>query len=195
MEGQFQGGGSSSNNPTRFANDLQSLLGADAEPDSIFLEESWTLGVSAAAENLQRRRRGQADRERQNLSFRELNNLGSIFLVQESDWSTESLLMERTAAIAGQYAGWSEILFADEFANASEAVYPMTAQQACQVLGVAVSSARDQIKTAYRRMVSQWHPDLYEGHGEAIRQRATEQMASINEAYRLLCAGLMQEAA
>jgi len=192
MEGQFQGSGFSPS-PSRFANDLQSLLGADAEPDSIFMEESWTLGVSAAAENLQRRRRGQADRERQNLSFRELNNLGSIFLVQESDWSTESLLSERTAAIAGQYAGWSEGSFGDECA--AEIVHPMTGAQASQVLGVDAGSTREQIKTAYRRMVSQWHPDRLEGSGEAVRRSATEKMAAINEAYRLLCHGLMQEAA
>ena len=146
MEGQFQGHGFSSTGPTRFANDLQSLLGADAEPDSIFLEESWTLGVSAAAENLQRRRRGQADRERQSVSFRELNSLGSIFLVQESDWSTESLLSERTAAIAGQYAGWSQASFADEYA--AEIVYPMSAEQASEALGVDACSTREQIKSA-----------------------------------------------
>jgi hypothetical protein len=192
MEGQFEGSGFSSSS-SRFASDLQSLLGADAEPDSIFLEESWTLGVSAAAKNLQRRRRGQADRERQNVSFRELNNLGSIFLMQESDWSTESLLSERTAAIAGQYAGWSEIRFADE--NAAEIVHPMSGEQACQVLGVVAGSSREQIKSAYRRIVGQWHPDRHEGRGEDVRRRATEKMAAINEAYRLLCASLMQEAA
>jgi len=192
MEGQFQGSGFSPS-PTRFTNDLQSLLGADAEPDSIFLEESWTLGVSAAAESLQRRRRGQADRERQNVSFRELSNLGSIFLVQESDWSTELLLNERTSAIAGQYAGWSQDSFAEEYAP--EIVYPIAAEQAWQVLGLDPGSSREQIKTGYRRLVAQWHPDLYEGRGEDVRRRATEKMAAINEAYRLLCESPMQEAA
>jgi DnaJ-domain-containing protein 1 len=193
MEGQVQGSGFSTTDPSRFANDLQSLLGADAEPDSIFLEESWTLGVSTAAENLRKRRRGKADRERQSLSFRELNNLGSIFLMQESEWSTESLLSERTSAIAGQYAGWSEVSFTEECA--AEIVHPMSGEQACQVLGVDTGSSREQIKIAYRRMVGQWHPDRHECSGEAVRRRATEKMAAINEAYRLLCTSLMQEAA
>jgi DnaJ-domain-containing protein 1 len=194
MEGQFQGFGGFSG-PSKFANDLQSLLGEDGEPDPLFLEESWTLGATAAAENLQRRRRGQADRERQNVSFRELNSLGSIFLMQESEWSSESLLSERTAAIGGLYAGWTEVSLGDQFDDAGEIVHPMTEQQACEVLGVTRGDEREEIKSAYRRMVGLWHPDRHEGRGEEILRRATEKMAAINEAYRLLCNGLMQEAA
>jgi DnaJ-domain-containing protein 1 len=192
MDGQVHSSGFSSS-PSHFANDLQSLLGPDAEPDSIFLEESWTLGLTAATENLQRRRRGQADRERQNVSFRELNNLGSIFLMQESEWSTDSLLCERTAVIASQYTSWSDVSFADEYA--AEIFHPMTVQQARRVLGVDAGCEREHIKNAYRRMVSKWHPDRHEGSGKTTLRQATEKMAAINEAYRLLSASPMQDAA
>jgi curved DNA-binding protein CbpA len=41
-------------------------------------------------------------------------------------------------------------------------------------------------------MVGQWHPDRLECRAEDVRQLATRQMASINEAYRLLCSSLPQ---
>jgi DnaJ-class molecular chaperone len=57
---------------------------------------------------------------------------------------------------------------------------------------VAENSSRKEIKAAYRRMVGQWHPDRLECRAEDVRQLATRQMASINEAYRLLCSSLPQ---
>ena len=47
-----------------------------------------------------------------------------------------------------------------------------------------------EIRAAYRRKVSQWHPDRLDRRSEDVRQRATAQMAAINEAYRLLCSGI-----
>jgi hypothetical protein len=62
----------------------------------------------------------------------------------------------------------------------------MTPRHACRLLGVAANSTHDQLKSAYRRMVSQWHPDRLGPATDDARQRATDQMAAINEAYRLL---------
>jgi curved DNA-binding protein CbpA len=39
-------------------------------------------------------------------------------------------------------------------------------------------------------MVVAWHPDRIDRGSETLRRQATERMASINEAYRLLCGNL-----
>lgn len=66
----------------------------------------------------------------------------------------------------------------------------MTLEGACRLLGVAATSTREQIKAAYRRMASRYHPDRLadrlERSSEQERDVATERMVSINEAYRLL---------
>jgi hypothetical protein len=71
----------------------------------------------------------------------------------------------------------------------------MTLARARQLLGTSAASTREQIRSAYRRMVSQWHPDRLQHASEAVHERATQQMAAINEAYRLLCPTQQCEAA
>jgi DnaJ-domain-containing protein 1 len=67
--------------------------------------------------------------------------------------------------------------------------------RACRLLGISPDSAREQIRSAYRRKVSECHPDRLHGANEQMRQLATEQMAELNHAYRVLCALLLQQAA
>ena len=67
----------------------------------------------------------------------------------------------------------------------------MSQHRACQLLGVTSTSTQRQIKSAYRRKVGQWHPDRLESRTTEVRLLATEQMAAINEAYRLLRGGLI----
>jgi molecular chaperone DnaJ len=67
----------------------------------------------------------------------------------------------------------------------------MTQDRARQLLGVTSASTGKQIKAAYRRMVSQWHPDRLELPTEEARQFATARMAAINEAYHLLRSTLL----
>ncbi len=64
---------------------------------------------------------------------------------------------------------------------------PLTFPAACRLLGVAATSTREQIKAAYRKMAGRYHPDRLETAGSVDPQLATDRMASINEAYRLLC--------
>jgi len=45
----------------QFAN---GLLGDDSDPDPLFFEESWTLGVAAAVEHFQQRQKNQKERSR-----------------------------------------------------------------------------------------------------------------------------------
>lgn len=72
---------------------------------------------------------------------------------------------------------------------------PMCEARARQLLGVTADSTREQIRSAYRRMVGQWHPDRLQHPSEAACRQATRQMAALNEAYRMLCEALLEEAA
>jgi DnaJ-domain-containing protein 1 len=83
------------------------------------------------------------------------------------------------------FGGWraSESVADEARADADEG---MTLGRAMRLLGLTAASTREQVRAAYRRMAGEWHPDRVAGRAEAVRQAATEQMAEINEAYRLL---------
>jgi hypothetical protein len=242
MANRFQThNGAIPNRPSSFADDILQLFGSDFDPDPLFLEESWTLGVPTAAENLHRRRQNPTDRERQSRAFRELNNLGLLIFIEDHDGQAESLLADRADMIASRYAltwsqrpaqtndaptrdiqqSWSPAGWIpdDEIAHrwsprgwVSECVPRLDAAlheveslaqpwnnmavgQAHQLLGTTTTSTREQIRSAYRRKVSEWHPDRLQYVSEAVRECATQQMAAINEAYRLLRTVLLQDAA
>ena len=242
MASRFQAlNGTIPSQPSRFADDILELFGHDFDPDPLFLEESWTLGIPAAAENLRRRRQNPADRERQSRAFRELNSLGSLFYIEEHERAAESLLADRAYMIASRYAStWSQRPAPTNAAPAQDIEqgrrpsgwnpddqvahswipqagmpeaeprqsaalqdaesFPepwenMTVDRAHQLLGTAATSTREQIRSAYRRKVTEWHPDRLQYSGEAVREGATQQMAAINEAYRLLRTALLQDAA
>jgi DnaJ-domain-containing protein 1 len=196
--------------PWQFVSDFQQVMGENSEPDPLFFVESWTVGVPAAMESLQRRRQVQAEAERQSRAFSNLDNLGTLSFVQEVETDAEVFSSARAARSAGCYAAESRpspeelaapveeqaeqewTSFAGKCASDREPIQPMTPQRACLILGVAENSSRKEIKAAYRRMVGQWHPDRLECRAEDVRQLATRQMASINEAYRLLCSSLPQ---
>ncbi len=57
---------------------------------------------------------------------------------------------------------------------------PTEAQTLYQVLGARKTSTDDEIKTAYRRMVKQWHPDV------SKEPNSHEVFIKINEAYEIL---------
>jgi hypothetical protein len=54
------------------------------------------------------------------------------------------------------------------------------------VLGVPPDATLDQIKTAYRALIVQYHPDKVAQLGPELRQLAAEKSRQINDAYRML---------
>jgi hypothetical protein len=57
------------------------------------------------------------------------------------------------------------------------------------VLGLSRSATRDQIKTAYRVLIAQYHPDKVAQLGPELQHLATEKTKDINDAYRTLMSG------
>jgi DnaJ-domain-containing protein 1 len=187
------------------------LLGDDSDPDPLFFEESWTLGVAAAVEHFQQRQKKQRERERQSRADRELDSLGAQFFVEERAWCEEHLPWaqaaqpegrrdaawplqvpeESSAQMEGQaLREWDRFVWDD---SRPETTHSMTLQRACRLLGVSAGSTREQIKAAYHQMASQWHPDRLQNRTEEMREFATDQMAAINEAYSVVRTGLAQE--
>jgi hypothetical protein len=204
METQFHGYGDighGGSGGSRFAQEIQQAMGEDFELDPQFLEESWTLGVAAATESWQRRQRNQVEREQQSRAFREMDSLGGLNFVPATDWvaagggawsgtwsgSMAAMMdpdrsQQHAAAPAAAATEWpfgqpEQERWEDWDSDSDE---PMTPLRACRLLGVDASSTREQIRAAYRRLASQWHPDRRAGQG------ANQRMAAINEAYRVL---------
>lgn len=213
MDGQFHVDASTPAEPQHFADQIANLLGEDSDLDPLFLEESWTLGVPAATDRWRNRRRAHADRERQSQSFRDLHNLASIHFVEATD-PAGFIPQALAAAVQRGYGAASHQPPAQPAAAAAPrrpgapsfayhvkggtqtARTPtpsmgthadMTPHQACLLLGVTATTPPDQLRSAYRRMVSQHHPDRLGPAAPAdARLRATSHMAAVNDAYRLL---------
>jgi hypothetical protein len=187
-------------NAWEFVNDVQGLLGDNADPDPLFFVESWTQGTPAAVENWQKRRQEQNIPERQLRVLHEFDSLAVHSTVQQSEsgvgtetygagWSQRS---SKKSPLPSQFPTSPEWApFAAEGDGDQPVVRPMSQLRACQLLGVTATSSRAQIKAAYRRMVNQSHPDRLERKTEGVRRQANDRMAEINEAYRVLCNGLL----
>jgi hypothetical protein len=176
---------------SHFAGDIHSLLGEEAEPDPLFFVESWTLGAPTAAENLKQRRSRQDDFQPQTHNFGPSNQLGAEFFVQQSQQyaqvsSPRSAYREGFAAHSYQTSQDKSEPFTRESESSQQPNQPMTRQLALQILGVTATSSAIEIKSAYRRLVNEWHPDRFECQTERARQLATAKMSAINKAYQFL---------
>ena len=168
----------------------------------------------AAAENWHRRRRLRADRERRTSdidgtrSFLHRATWVADFLHPPADaqprapetWTPHDWTPRDRSAQSWIPHGWKPKGWAprdDEppAQQGSAAMLESGTDCACRILGVTLASTREQIRSAYRRRVSQCHPDHLQRATEEVRKLATQQMAELNDAYRLLCAVLPQQAA
>jgi hypothetical protein len=180
------------------------LPGDDPETDPLFFEESWTLGAAAAAGRWRQRQKEPENCECQRRAIREFNSVGTLAFVQDRERYAERFSMARPATASGhQDSDWLPPFFAEPFTQTENqapqgwetfaeensrprTTHSMTRQHARHLLGVTAASTREQIKAAYRRMASQWHPDRLKCRTEEARHLATEQMAAINEAYSII---------
>jgi hypothetical protein len=167
--------------PTR----IGPVLAHDAEPDPAFFVESWTIGVTAASQNyLFRHQRGKSPGDSpEPVNFRSFSFA--------TFWNLD---LPQAPAISPMpddpLRGFPPLGVRDE--EPAFAPGPLSFQTACCLLGVTAASTREQIRAAYRRMASRYHPDRLESTSPVDPQRVTDRMASINEAYRLLCDGAGQ---
>ena len=200
--------------PSQFAAQMAQILGESSEPDPLFFVESWTVGVAAAVDNLQQRRQRQSNSTSCRPVLHPFDNRGPLNFVDVTVSDEAFFKTTRANTVADSYTAgrptqfreetpapkqsatsqaWQS--FVDDFEISQDSVQPTTVESACQLLGVPVTSTREQIKGAYRRMANRYHPDRLESRSERERIRGTDRMASINEAYRLLRTTMFGEAA
>lgn len=173
---------------------IEQYLGKDAEPDATFFVDSWTMGMAAASESFLRRQGTVKSREHEmpewsnSFSFPPFYAGGFATSADAAWWLGE--VAAAKSSMADRRPG--DETEAEPAGDEAEMAYPLTLESARQVLGVAATSTREQIKGAYRRMASRYHPDRLAQVGARAQKAAGDRMASINEAYRLLSAGLTE---
>ncbi|HEX4068114.1 MAG TPA: J domain-containing protein [Acidobacteriaceae bacterium] len=176
-----------------FLAQIEQVLGHEMEPDAAFFVDSWTMGVAAASENFLRRQDSSRSRASERsawdtFSFSTPYFVPNVEAPVETAWPLREARAEQSLTMDLSWQGDEE----DDdgyAADEAEIVCPNTFESACRVLGVTATSTRGQIRAAYRRMASRYHPDRLVRGGPREQQLASDRMASINEAYRLLCAG------
>jgi DnaJ like chaperone protein len=71
-----------------------------------------------------------------------------------------------------------------EFSESNDDPEPVGPKPWHEVLGVSTKASMQDIKTAYRRLITQYHPDRVEGLGPELRELATVRAQEINAAYQ-----------
>lgn len=180
---------------------MQDLLGTQAQPDPLFFVETWTLGVEAATESFRARQPiTPAQDDSAPSACRPFDfTVPLIFVYDQSDFPSPP---------AGFSAAW-KVAYGDDAHHVAlpssthlktppnEVPFctpapnqPLTCEEACRMLGVAPTSTRQQIKTAYRQLAWRYHPDRLASSSEQEQRVATDRMTALNRAYRLLNEGI-----
>ena len=178
--------------PEPLLTQIEELLGHDALPDTAFFVDSWTHGIAAASENFLRRRDPQTAPPAGTpapapplRAFVPSFSVVTVFSVIEPAPSPDRSRASESSSRPDDRASSASFLPVDDGPALAR---PLTRESACTLLGVAATSTRDQIRAAYRQLASRFHPDRLTFAGARERHAATERMASLNEAYHLLCA-------
>ncbi|TVQ23469.1 MAG: hypothetical protein EA382_09835 [Spirochaetaceae bacterium] len=74
----------------------------------------------------------------------------------------------------------------DAYINDTLSVHRVLDATACEVLGVARDATREQVRDAYRALVTQFHPDTATHLSQAQQREATEAFVRIHAAYEVL---------
>jgi DnaJ-domain-containing protein 1 len=160
---------------------IDPVLGEDAEPDPTFFVESWTVGFTAASENYLRRHPHEKSHESPAAGFPSFSFV-TFLNIEPPAPAVPPASSPTPAGPAKNYSAAATWYEEEKFVPG-----PLTFQTACSLLGVTATSTRDQIRAAYRKMASRYHPDRLEHAEPRDTKLASDRMASINEAYRLLC--------
>lgn len=172
---------------------IEQALGVETEPDAEFFTDSWTMGIAAATENFLRRRQKPKNRDLEMPAWATFSSFTPWFVPDFDVTSEAPSPLHQQPVIAD--LEW----FVNEEGNRQQAIDeplacsltgPMTLESARRLLGVAATSTREHIRLAYRKMASRYHPDRLAQSTPHEQKLASDRMASINEAYQLLCNNL-----
>ena len=173
-----------------FLTKMEQVLGVEMEPDPEFFVDSWTVGVAAASENFLRRQELK-NREHQIPAWNTFSSFTPWFVTNvKASAETAWPLREQRSMADLRWFGDGEK--DDRQAGDEVIVGPLTLESARRLLGIAATSTREQIRDAYRKMASRYHPDRLAQGAPREQKLASDRMASINEAYHLLCTDLAE---
>lgn len=182
--------------PSPVLAEIEQILGENSAPDADFLTDSWTVGVAAAAENFQRRQAASKRREPE-MPIWNTFSFTPLFFTQVEPPVTAAWPPREINS--GNNSPVDRPQIVDPIVNYRQrtveidTVRPLTHESACQALGVETTSTRQQIRAAYRKMASRHHPDRLAQGGAPEQKRASDRMAYLNDAYRILCAGFNEQ--
>lgn len=176
-----------------FPEPIEQAPGATMQLDTELFIESWTLGVVAASENFLRRQEKRTNHEHGSPASDTISSFTQVFVTREeiaaeAEWRVHEACVEQGSVFQLQYPGTREERDGHA-ADETEIACPLTLKSACGVLGVTATSTQEEIRTAYRKSASRYHPDRVAWAAARVQKLASDRMASINEAYRMLCAG------